>query len=188
MHSAGFMTGQRGQTSAMRDGRHETELEAVDRQLDELLQEMRVVQTGVQVLFAFLLSVPFTQRFDTTSHAQQELYFATLLLAGAAVILLLAPTAWHRWLFRQHDKRHLVGVSHWFAAAGLVCVGLAVIGVVALIASFLFPGTTAVVATTALTALLILLWGVVPAARRVSDRRRHRRRRDPVGSPRTHGG
>ena len=91
MHSAGFTDGQRGQTNPMRDGRHETELEAVDRQLDELLQEMRVVQTGVQVLFAFLLSVPFTQRFDTTSHAQQELYFATLLLAGSAVILLLAP-------------------------------------------------------------------------------------------------
>ncbi len=83
--------------------RNETELERCDRHLAELMQEVRVAQTGVQVLFGFLLTVPFTVRFDALASGQRALYFATLALAGAAAMLLIAPTSHHRILFRCGD-------------------------------------------------------------------------------------
>src|SRR5918995_4591739 len=93
-------------------GRSETQLERCDRNLVELMQEVRVVQTGVQVLFAFLLTAPLAPRFPELSRFQQLTYFATLLAAGGAAILLIAPTAYHRILFRLGDKQHLVAVDH----------------------------------------------------------------------------
>src|SRR4051812_2299384 len=95
-------------------GRDETEVERADRQLLELLQELRVMQTGAQVLFAFLLGVPFTARFGRLGDTDRALYFVTLLLSGLAIIFLVAPAAWHRWLFELGDKRHIVDVSHRF--------------------------------------------------------------------------
>src|SRR3954466_285850 len=103
-------------------GRNETHLERCDRNLVELMQEVRVVQTGVQVLFAFLLTAPLAPRFPELSEFQQLTYFATLLSAGAAAVLLIAPTAYHRILFRLGDKEHLVAVSNRFTLAGLACV------------------------------------------------------------------
>jgi hypothetical protein len=149
------------------DGRDETEEERADRQLAELLQELRVVQTGVQVLFAFLLGVPFAARFSELDDTQRAIYFVTLLLAGLAIILLLAPTAWHRTLFRRHDKPHLVAVSHRLAVAGLACVGLDVIAVVALISSVLYPGVLTWAAPIALAIVGLALWAVLPVLRRV---------------------
>jgi hypothetical protein len=154
------------------DGRDETDVERADRQLSELLQELRVVQTGVQVLFAFLLGVPFTQRFTALGDGDRALYFATLLLSGLAIILLLAPTAWHRWLFELGDKRHVVDVAHRLSVAGLACVGLAVVCVVALIADLLYPGTTAVASTVAMFVIATVLWAILPARRRMDLRRR----------------
>lgn len=147
-------------------GRHETELEREDRHLSELLQEFRVVQTGVQVLFAFLLTVPFTQRFSILDREQRALYFATTMLAAVAVVLLLAPTAWHRALFEQRDRHHLVAVSHRLMIGGLACVGAATCGVVILIASVLYPGTATVLAASAVGLLALLLWLVLPWRRR----------------------
>jgi len=105
--------------------RNETLLERSDRHLAELMQEVRVAQTGVQVLFGFLLTVPFTARFDDLSHGQRVLYFAVLAVAGAAAMLLIAPTSHHRVLFRCGDKAHLVRVANRYAIAGVACVGVA---------------------------------------------------------------
>jgi hypothetical protein len=151
------------------DGRHETPLERRDRQFGELLQELRVVQTGVQVLFAFLLGVPFAVGFEKLDGEQRLLYFAALVLAGLSVILLLAPTAWHRLLFTLGDKPHLIAVSQRLAVAGLACVGLAVIAVLALISSVLYPGVVAVVTTAFFLVACLVLWLVLPLRRRGED-------------------
>src|SRR3954469_15993096 len=94
------------------DGRNETQLERCDRNLVELLQEVRVVQTGVQVLFAFLLMAPLTPGFRDLTSVQRTEYFVTLVLSGAAALLLIAPTAYHRALFRLGDKEYLVTVAN----------------------------------------------------------------------------
>src|SRR6188472_4491090 len=88
--------------------RNETALERSDRQLAELLQEVRVAQTGVQVLFGFLLTVPFSARFGSLGPGQRGLYFATLAAAGAAAMLLITPSSQHRILFRCGDKEYIV--------------------------------------------------------------------------------
>ena len=100
-------------------GRNETQLERCDRNLVELMQEVRVVQTGVQVRFAFLLTAPLAPRFPELSSFQKLTYFATLLAAGAAAVLLIAPTAYHRILCRLGDKEHLVQVGALPDARGL---------------------------------------------------------------------
>jgi hypothetical protein len=152
-----------------RDGaeRDETELERCDRNLVELLQEVRVVQTGVQVLFAFLLTAPLASRFPHLSHFQQLTYFATLLAAGAAAILLIAPTAYHRILFRLGDKEHLVVVANRLTLAGLTCVAVSMTGALMLVADLLFRDTALVVLTSGLAALACLTaWCVAPLRRR----------------------
>jgi uncharacterized protein DUF6328 len=151
------------------DGRDETSTEEGDRQYAELLQELRVMQTGVQVLFAFLLSVPFAQGFRRLDAGQRGLYFAALLLAGLSIVLLLAPTAWHRLLFHLHDKPHLVAISQRFAIAGLGTIGLTVIAVVALISSVLYPGAVMIVATVAIAGSAVVLWVALPLRRRRHD-------------------
>src|SRR5919201_4488054 len=89
-------------------GREETEEERLDRNLAELLQELRVAQTGVQVLFAFLLVLPFNNRFTEVSEYERGVYYATLLLAAAATLFLIVPSAHHRILFRLQEKRHVL--------------------------------------------------------------------------------
>src|SRR3954466_9444452 len=121
-------------------GRNETPLERCDRNLVELLQEVRVVQTGVQVLFAFLLTAPLAARFPTLTSFQRHDYFVTLLAAGASAVLLIAPTAYHRILFRCGDKEHLVKVANRFTLAGLACVAVAMCGALLLVTDILFDG------------------------------------------------
>jgi hypothetical protein len=123
--------------------RNETELERADRHLAELMQEVRVAQTGVQVLFAFLLTVPFTARFDALNSGQRTLYFATLVVAGAAAMLLIAPTSHHRVLFRCGDKLHLVRIANRYAIAGLLCVGVAMAGALVFVGDVVFGSVTA---------------------------------------------
>src|SRR3954454_9325638 len=125
-------------------GRNETQLERCDRNLVELLQEVRVVQTGVQVLFAFLLTAPLAPRFPDLSTFQRLTYFATLLAAGAAAILLIAPTAYHRILFRLGDKEHLVAVANRLTLAGLACVALSMVGALMLVSDLLFTDAAVV--------------------------------------------
>src|SRR3954464_9938385 len=125
--------------------RNETQLERGDRNLVELLQEVRVVQTGVQVLFAFLLTAPFAVRFPELSPFQRYDYFVTLLAAGAAAVLLIAPTAYHRVLFRCGDKEHLVIVANRFTLGGLAFVALSMIGALVLVTDLMFDGAAVVV-------------------------------------------
>jgi hypothetical protein len=148
------------------DARNETPLERCDRNLVELLQEVRVVQTGVQVLFAFLLTAPLAQRFPELTSFQRHDYFLTLLSAGAAAILLIAPTAYHRILFRCGDKEYLVQVANRFTLAGLAFVGVSMIGALLLVSDLLFDG--AIVAATAAVATLacVLCWCLMPLHRR----------------------
>ena len=152
-------------------GRNETVLERYDRNLVELLQEVRVVQTGVQVLFAFLLTVPLASRFPELSSFQRYTYFVTLLATGGAAVLLVAPTAYHRILFRLGDKEHLIVMANRFTIAGLGFVAISMVGALLLVTDLLFNGATVIV-TTAVTALaLVALWCVLPLRRRASLRR-----------------
>jgi hypothetical protein len=150
-------------------GRNETELERCDRNLVELLQEVRVVQTGVQVLFAFLLTAPLAPRFPELSQFQRLTYFGTLLAAGAAAVLLIAPTAYHRILFRLGDKEHLVSVANRFTLAGLTCVAVSMVGALLLVTDLLFEDKAVVVVTTGLAALAcISFWCLAPLRRRAA--------------------
>jgi hypothetical protein len=146
--------------------RDETDVERLDRNLSELLQELRVAQTGVQVLFAFLLVLPFNNRFTEISDYQRGVYFATLLFAAAATLLFIAPSAHHRVLFRLQDKRHVVFLANSLALAGTACLALAMTGAILLITSFLF-GTATGVAVAAATLLAFgFVWYAVPLRRR----------------------
>ena len=149
----------------MENGRNETEKERLDRNLNELLGELRVALPGVQVLFAFLLAVPFNQRFGQTTGFEKDVYYATLLLTAMATACLIAPSAHHRLEFRRDDKHHIVFLANRFAIVGFGFLALAMTGVVLLVTSFLFS-TAATVAGTAATAIVLLgLWYVWPLAR-----------------------
>jgi hypothetical protein len=151
---------------ASTSGRDETELERADRNLTELLGELRVALPGVQVLFAFLLIVPFNDRFSDATAFQRDLYLATLICTAFASALLIAPSMNHRLEFRRGDKQHLVKISNQLTIAGLSLVALAMTGVVALLTDFVFGTVTMVVTTGALALAFALLWYVLPLARR----------------------
>jgi hypothetical protein len=146
--------------------RSETELERCDRNLVELLQEVRVVQTGVQVLFAFLLTAPLTSAFPRLGIGQRIEYFVTLALAGAAALLLIAPTAHHRLLFRLGDKEHLVEVANQMTIAGLIAVGLSMTGAMVFVTDVLFGPVASVVAGVITGAACLGLWALPPLVRR----------------------
>lgn len=150
-------------------GRDESKGERLDRNLGELLQELRVALPGVQVLFAFLLAVPFQQRFAGITEFQKDVYFATLLLTALSAALLMAPTAYHRMTFRQQQKDHLVFLANRLTIAGLAVLALAMTGAIMLITDFLF-GTAATVVTAG-TAMLVfvLLWFALPLKRRAES-------------------
>ena len=149
-------------------GRNETEAERDDRNLVELLQEARVVQTGVQILFGFLLTIAFQPKFETLSSFQKGVYLGTLVTAASTLVMITAPTSWHRILFRQGDKEHLVVVANRFMVLGLAALGLTIIGVVMLLSDITFPTWLAVLITTAAAAACSITWYVMPLRRRAS--------------------
>jgi hypothetical protein len=148
------------------DPRDETPEERDDRNLIELLQELRVAGLGVQVLFGFLLSIPFTTHFSRLSSAQRDLYITTLMLAATATALLLGPVAYHRLVFRRQKKESLVRAANVMAILGLAVVGLAVCGAVALILSYVAAGPTTVALTAVVFVLVAGLWFAYPLSRR----------------------
>jgi hypothetical protein len=148
------------------DGRHETELERLDRNLTELLGELRVALPGVQVLFAFLLAVPFNQGFQKATSFQKDVYLVTLLLTAVATALLIAPSAYHRLEFRQGDKKHIVFVANRFAIAGFAFLAAAMSSAVLLVTDYLFSATTAAICTVGAAIVLYGFWYVAPLARR----------------------
>jgi hypothetical protein len=149
--------------------RGETDVQTVDRQFTELLQELRVAQTGVQILFAFLLGLAFTPRFADLSGAQQGVYLVTLVLAAVSAALLIAPVGYHRIVFRQRLRPRLVTTGHRYAIAGLALLLLALVGAVQLAASFVLGGWATLLAA-ALAGLFVLLWFVIPLVHRIRHR------------------
>lgn len=152
----------------MNGDRRETDTERYDRNMNELLQELRVALPGVQVLFAFLLTVPFAQRFADVTEFQENVYFATLLSSAAASAFFIAPTAYHRLNFRRQDKRHIVETASRFAVMGLVALALALamLGAVVCITDFLFRDVTVVLTGVGVAVLFTTLWFVLPLLRR----------------------
>jgi Family of unknown function (DUF6328) len=148
------------------DPRHESEAERDDRNLAELLQELRVVGLGVQVLFGFLLSLPFTNRFARLNHGQRDLYLVTLVLSALATALLLGPVAYHRLVFRRGQKEGLVRAASVMAIAGLAVVGLAVSAAVLLVTGFVASGVPAVLITVFVVCVFAIVWFAFPLARR----------------------
>ncbi|HYZ28571.1 MAG TPA: DUF6328 family protein [Thermoleophilaceae bacterium] len=138
--------------------RNETELERVDRNLNELLGELRVVGTGVQVLFAFLLIVPFSAGFHELARGERYLYLAILLTTAASSALLIAPTALHRLIFRQGDKPYLIATANRMAIAGIVCLGAAMCGILALLSGHLFGWVAGAIVAACAVCFFGFLW------------------------------
>jgi hypothetical protein len=154
------------------DPRHETEAERDDRNLIELLQELRVAGLGVQVLFGFLLSLPFTSKFQKLGHGQRGLYIASLVLAAVSTALLLGPVAYHRIVFRQRQKERLVRAGNVMALCGLVAVALSISAAVLLVTGYVEPGLPSALITAFIVLLFAGLWFALPLARRETDRER----------------
>ena len=146
--------------------REESLAERDDRNIGELVQELRVVGLGVQVLFGFLLSLPFTMRFTKLSDAERDLYVASLVLAAVATTLLIGPVAYHRLVFRRGMKEELVKFANGMAILGLAAVGAAVLVAVLLVTEFVAGAVAGVVITAVLACMLGGLWFAVPLAQR----------------------
>jgi amino acid transporter len=143
-------------------GPDEDRMERVSRELIELLNELRVALPGVQVLFAFLLAVPFAQGFTTVTEFQRALFFAVTAATAVSAALLIAPSAWHRLRFRQKDKERILRASNKMSIAGLGFLGLAMVGAVMLIADFVYSPTLTIIS--GIVALIVygLLWYGLP--------------------------
>jgi hypothetical protein len=148
-------------------GREESEDARLDRNLGELLQELRVALPGVQVLFAFLLAVPFQRNFTEITPFQEKVYFATLLSTAVSAALLISPTAYHRLTFHLQQKRRLVLLSNRLAIAGLGFLALAMTGAIMLITDVLFGAFATVVFSLAAALMFAVLWGLLPLRRRL---------------------
>ncbi|MGI8881546.1 MAG: DUF6328 family protein [Jatrophihabitans sp.] len=148
--------------------RQESEAARLDRNYYELLQELRVAQTGVQILFAFLLSIAFQQRFDSITSAERVVYVVTLMLTAAATMQLIAPVAVHRLVFRLHRKDALVRVTNRLAISGLSTLFFAVLGAVLLILMYVTSTVLAILVVVVFGVVFGWLWAFVP----LSERRR----------------
>jgi amino acid transporter len=138
--------------------------ERVSRELIELLNELRVALPGVQVLFAFLLAVPFAQGFTRVTDFQRALYFTVIALTAVSLALLIAPSAWHRLRFRQQDKERILRVSNTMSVAGLGFLALAMTGAVMLIADFIYSPTLTIISGVVAALVYGLLWYILPLA------------------------
>jgi hypothetical protein len=149
-----------GHDSESADDRH-------NRQLVELLNELRVVLPGVQMLFGFLLAVPFTQRFGTVSDLQSNVYYVTFLAATLASVFLIAPASFHRIVWRHGRKRQLLRTSNKLAIIGTAFLAVAIAGSVGLVTSLLFGNTWAAVAAAFVAGLIAVIWFVLPFVSRL---------------------
>jgi amino acid transporter len=156
------------------DQRNETELQRLDRNTIELVNELRVAGTGVQVLFAFLLIVPFNNRWTKLSSFDRYVYYVTLLCVALATVLLIAPSIHHRLLFRRGEKEYIVRFGNGAAIAASVFLGVGLTGILVLISNFVFGGVLAVVVGPCAAGVVIVLWFAIPLKRRLDDEREHR--------------
>jgi uncharacterized membrane protein YqjE len=153
------------------DGRNETETERSDRNWLELIQELRVAQTGIQVLAGFLLTLPFSSRFWDIDDRHRYTFLVAFGLAVITVGLMTAPVSLHRYLFAKHEKATLVRVGAWFAKLGMVFMGLTLVAVVVLIFGVVVDDTAGVIAGAVVLVFYALAWGVMPVVvlRRAKD-------------------
>jgi hypothetical protein len=147
--------------------RSDEEQERLNRQMAELLNELRVAMPGVQVLFGFLLTVPFQQRFQSVDDFQRDVYFVTLLAAATATAFLIAPSAYHRIAFGKHDKPRIIVVGTVQFVCGLVALAIAMNGAVLLVTDVLFQATTVVVTLAITASLFAWLWFGIGVWRRM---------------------
>jgi hypothetical protein len=138
-----------------------------DRQMAELLQELRIALPGVQILFAFLLTVPFAQGFTKVTDFQRDLYFATLIATTASTACLIAPSATHRLRFHQKDRAYIIESSNRLLIAGLVFLAVAIVCAVTLITDYLFGLSDSWYWPVAVAVTVIVLWFVRPLYRAV---------------------
>ena len=148
--------------SELTRGRRETQAERLDRNWDELLQELRVAQTGVQILTGFLLIVPFQQRFEVLEDANRMVYLVAFSLAIAATAFMVAPVSAHRLLFRRYAKEQLVRMGHRCALAGLGCLALSICAVAFLIFDMVVGDAAALTAAAVVLVLFVANWLVIP--------------------------
>jgi len=149
-----------------RRNKHETEKQRWDRNFADLLQELRVAQTGVQILFAFLLTLPFSSGFPKATDFQRDVFIVALISTAFATALIISPVAFHRALFRQGRKPELVRYAHRMATGGLAFMLIAMVSSVLLITDYLLNIWVAVILS-AVTALFFLaFWAAIPFARR----------------------
>ncbi len=142
--------------------RGETDLQRLDRNFSEILQELRVSQTGVQILFAFLLTLAFTERFGDVTAFQRDLYVLTLVLTAAATGLMIAPVGYHRITFRQQMRPQLVNAANRLAIAGLAVLMAALTSSILFIADVVLTRTWAVVLATGAAAWFVVFWFGLP--------------------------
>ena len=140
----------------------EDEQSRLDRELIELMNELRVALPGVQILFAFLLTVPFNNRFEKVSNLQEDVYFVALLLTVVSTALLMAPTAYHRLRFRQRDKDRLLKISNRFAIGGIAALAGAMVAAIFFVTDFLFEPWAALIVASAAGMLLGVVWFLLP--------------------------
>jgi hypothetical protein len=141
-----------------------------DRQMIELLNELRVALPGVQILFAFLLTVPFTQRFETLTMQQRDVFYVTLLATALAAACLIEPSASHRILFHQHDRAWLIESANTLVLGGIVLLAVAIGSAFLLISDLLFDGVRVWIYSALVWAVIVALWFVRPLARHMSGR------------------
>jgi hypothetical protein len=157
--------------SVMERRRDEDPDERYDRELLELLNEVRVAMPGVQVLFGFLLAVPFQQRFDQVTTFQRTVYFATLLCSACATAFLVAPVAYHRIMFRQRDKPAIIATGNVSLLVGLLFLALAMNGAVLLVTDVIFEPPTVIATTAGIGFVFATLWFGIGLTRRLTGRR-----------------
>jgi hypothetical protein len=149
----------------MRRIRNETEKQRWDRNFADLLQELRVAQTGVQILFAFLLTLPFSNGFPKTTEFQRGTYIVALMAAAFAAAMIIAPVAFHRALFRQGRKPEMVRYAHRMATGGLASTLIAMVASVLLITDYLFSVWASTILTVIAGGWFLTFWAVVPLLR-----------------------
>lgn len=145
------------------------EKERIDRELIELLNELRVALPGVQVMFAFLLTVPFTQRFPDLNQLQRNTFFAAFITTACATAFLIAPSAYHRIRFRAGDKERMLKTSNVFAIIGMFFLAVGTTFVVFLITDLLFAGSAPAIVTALIAGLFVFLWYGLPLFRHFKD-------------------
>jgi hypothetical protein len=136
-----------------------------DRQMIELLNELRVALPGVQILFAFLLTVPFSQGFQRATGFQRNVFFVTLLATAVSAVCLIAPSATHRLRFHQKDRRYIIESANRLMIVGLVFLAVAIVGAVLLVTDFLFGGAAVWLWPGVLAVFVLLMWFVRPLLR-----------------------